>query len=186
MQRSKPQDQTPPCLTVRYNHRDLTLDEKQAAKYAQIGLKYESAAKTLGLLAALDDVSVSEYIKTLTENARKKVSERYGGLNDTQTDKMIALLKGDESEPDEEKEFSEFFPETKLSDIEKRVSDLALERGISITDAYLRLLYKENRLCDEYKTAKAKQAEKTLGSMRSAQDSGVSGAVNAMLSGLKK
>lgn len=186
---SAPKDRETPALTVRYNHRDLPLDGEQAKKYAQIGLKYEKIAQTLCFLASLCGMSVGEYVDSLDKKAQQEIIEKYKPLGEEKARGLLDYLKskaGIADDTDEAAEFSSFFPDVDANSLPSDVQSLALERKISITDAYLRRLYLSGRLCADYAKALESQRVSTLGTMRSADMLEGSGAVGAMLKGLKK
>ncbi len=187
MENSKPEEIRETALTVRFNHRDLPLDEETAKKYAQIGLKFENTLSSLALPASINGVGVSEYVSELEAEAIESLKEKYPDISETELCDLTKVYKQRVGVLNEKKDdFSELFPNVDDSTLPREVTDLSVERGISVTDAYLRYLYKKGQVCQNYAENAIKHYDTTIGSMKTADHSQNSGAVSAMLKGLQK
>lgn len=187
MEKSTPQDKN--TITIRYNHRDVTLDEERAKKFAQIGMKFQKIAEMLKIPASIKGESIAQLVQSLADEQTAKLREKYSDISDEEFQNLLKFYKEKanvDAEIDEEKEFASLFPQTQIKSLPPEVSDLALSRKISITDAYLRYLQKGGMLCNDYLSALEDQRKNALGSMRTGDCADGSNAVTAMLQGLKK
>lgn len=187
MEKSAPQDKN--TITVRYNHRDVTLDSEQAKKFAQIGMKFQKIAEMLKIPASIKGEPIAQLVQSIADEQTTKLREKYNDISDDEFQNLLELYKEKakvDEEIDEEKEFASIFPQIPIKSLPQEVYDLALSRKISITDAYLRYLQKGGMLCNDYLSAFENQRKNALGSMKTGDCNDSSNAVTAMLQGLKK
>ncbi len=92
-----------PTLKIRYNHRDVELNNDDAVKYAQLGRHYEDNVKSvmdgLEYLAAVEGKSVKDYVESLksgrAERYRKELEQEFGEGNPRVEELVELKLKKD-------------------------------------------------------------------------------------------
>ena len=176
-------------VPVKFNKEIKNLGLEDAARLAQMGLKFEAIAddyEALKNIAAKAGHSVSEYIAELSrqndENRRQELTEECGG-NEKMADYVMQLEKSGE-ESDDFAELTAEFPKIKsISDLPDSVVQKSELRGTKLLDEYLRY-----RLTEEREAASAalkqKNAENlSLGSLTD-RKGGINPETAAFLKGL--
>ena len=138
-------------VPVKFNKEIKNLGLEDAARLAQMGLKFEAIAddyEALKNIAAKAGHSVSEYIAELSrqndENRRQELTEECGG-NEKMADYVMQLEKSGE-ESDDFAELTAEFPEIKsISDLPDSVVQKSELRGTKLLDEYLRYRLTEER-----------------------------------------
>ena len=135
-------------VPVKFNKEIKNLGLEDAARLAQMGLKFEAIAddyEALKNIAAKAGHSVSEYIAELSrqndENRRQELTEECGG-NEKMADYVMQLEKSGEESDD----FAELTAEIKsISDLPDSVVQKSELRGTKLLDEYLRYRLTEER-----------------------------------------
>ena len=138
-------------VPVKFNKEIKNLGLEDAARLAQMGLKFEAIAddyEALKNIAAKAGHSVSEYIAELSrqndENRRQELTEECGG-NEKMADYVMRLEKSGE-ESDDFAELTAEFPKIKsISDLPDSVVQKSELRGTKLLDEYLRYRLTEER-----------------------------------------
>ena len=138
-------------VPVKFNKEIKNLGLEDAARLAQMGLKFEAIAddyEALKNIAAKAGHSVSEYIAELSrqndENRRQELTEECGG-NEKMADYVMQLEKSGE-ESDDFAELTAEFPKIKsISDLPDSVVQKSELRGTKLLDEYLRYRLTEER-----------------------------------------
>lgn len=138
-------------VPVKFNKEIKNLGLEDAARLAQMGLKFEAIAddyEALKNIAAKGGHSVSEYIAELSrqndENRRQELTEECGG-NEKMADYVMQLEKSGE-ESDDFAELTAEFPKIKsISDLPDSVVQKSELRGTKLLDEYLRYRLTEER-----------------------------------------
>ena len=138
-------------VPVKFNKEIKNLGLEDAARLAQMGLKFEAIAddyEALKNIAAKAGHSVSEYIAELSrqndENRRQELTEECGG-NEKMADYVMQLEKSG-GESDDFAELTAEFPEIKsISDLPDSVVQKSELRGTKLLDEYLRYRLTEER-----------------------------------------
>ena len=138
-------------VPVKFNKEIKNLGLEDAARLAQMGLKFEAIAddyEALKNIAAKAGHSVSEYIAELSrqndENRRQELTEECGG-NEKMADYVMQLKKSGE-ESDDFAELTAEFPKIKsISDLPDSVVQKSELRGTKLLDEYLRYRLTEER-----------------------------------------
>lgn len=138
-------------VPVKFNKEIKNLGLEDAARLAQMGLKFEAIAddyEALKNIAAKAGHSVSEYIAELSrqndENRRQELTEECGG-NEKMADYVMQLEKSGE-ESDDFAELTAEFPKIKsISDLPDSVVRKSELRGTKLLDEYLRYRLTEER-----------------------------------------
>lgn len=149
-------------VPVKFNKEIKNLGLEDAARLAQMGLKFEAIAddyEALKNIAAKAGHSVSEYIAELSrqndENRRQELTEECGG-NEKMADYVMQLEKSGE-ESDDFAELTAEFPKIKsISDLPDSVVQKSELRGTKLLDEYLRY-----RLTEEREAASAALKQKS-------------------------
>ena len=138
-------------VPIKFNKEIKNLGLEDAARLAQMGLKFEAIAddyEALKNIAAKAGHSVSEYIAELSrqndENRRQELTEECGG-NEKMADYVMQLEKSGE-ESDDFAELTAEFPKIKsISDLPDSVVQKSELRGTKLLDEYLRYRLTEER-----------------------------------------
>ena len=138
-------------VPVKFNKEIKNIGLEDAARLAQMGLKFEAIAddyEALKNIAAKAGHSVSEYIAELSrqndENRRQELTEECGG-NEKMADYVMQLEKSGE-ESDDFAELTAEFPKIKsISDLPDSVVQKSELRGTKLLDEYLRYRLTEER-----------------------------------------
>ena len=138
-------------VPVKFNKEIKNLGLEDAARLAQMGLKFEAIAddyEALKNIAAKAGHSVSEYIAELSrqndENRRQELTEECGG-SEKMADYVMQLEKSGE-ESDDFAELTAEFPKIKsISDLPDSVVQKSELRGTKLLDEYLRYRLTEER-----------------------------------------
>lgn len=184
-----------PFLEIQYNHEKRGLSREEAANLAQKGIYYEGAYNTLERVATLKGMTVDEFLNGIEaaqdEAHRQELLAKFGDDTDT-VDKMMELYNINKQKTlDAAKEnrkqaaaeaeqnvnqriANEFvamkkgdFPElTEYSALPDEVKKAAIE-GMSLSHAYLKYLFKENKKIAAAKTSEAEANKRATGSMES-------------------
>lgn len=158
-------------IPVKYNKEIKNLGLEDAARLAQMGLKFEAIAddyEALKNIAAKAGHSVSEYIAALkkqNEEVRlQELTDKCGGNGEMASYVMQLEAGGEES--DGFKELNAEFPEIKsIADLPAAVAENAELRGTKLLDEYLRYRHAEERKAKNA-ALKQKNAESiSLGSL---------------------
>ncbi len=202
---------TAPFLEIRYNHEKRELTRDEAITLAQKGIHYQSTYDNLERVAALKGQTVKELLTGLEsaqdETYRQGLIEKFGEDEDT-IDKMMELYNINKqktldnakanqraaAEKEEQtinerlaNEFVEMkngdFPElTEFKDLPEEVKRAAFS-GLSLSHAYLKYMYNENKKIAAAKASQEAAAKKSTGSMASESEEG-NASTNALLKGL--
>jgi len=202
----------PITVPIRFNHesKHLTIDE--AATYAQKGMAAEPVMSKLRYLSAILKEPVNQVVDSLltsNEKARKdELLEQVNG-NEELAEKLLKaerteyqkavdeMIAAEKSAEEQEKtstndrlandfiELQKEVPEISSVDkVPKAVMKEAVDKNISLLDAYLRHQHKENKNI-KAATETQKAAEKsTTGTAQSATNDGTSPEIEAMLQGM--
>jgi len=199
-------------VPIRFNHerRDLSLDE--AANLSQKGLAAEPIMSKLRYLAATQNKNVGQVVDALLNadeaTRREQIFKRVGG-DEELTNQLLAAEKSkyqkavDEMAAAEEltgqqeitdvnnrlaEEFlglQKEFPEiSEVSKVPKLVIKEAVDKNISLLDAYLRFLHSENRKIKAAKATQEAAAQAAVGSQLSQDTNHTSAEIEAMIRGI--
>lgn len=206
------EESEPITIPIRFNHesKNLTIDE--AATYAQKGMAAEPVMSKLRYLSAIFGKPINQVVDSLltsNEEARKtELLEKVNGdeelakqlfeaeksKHQKAVDDMIAAEK---SADEQEKasvndrlasdfiELQKEYPEISSVDkIPKSVMKNAVDKNISLLDAYLRYERTENKKIKAAVESQKTAEKSTTGSAQSADNDGTTPEIEAMLQGL--
>ena len=197
----QPGDGQPIVIPVRYNHesRELTLEEAQAL--AQKGLKFDELSPTLDkirYLAAANQKSVQEMVDALVDGGNEALAKR---LYEAEKDKWSARYANAREEeakaPEKDRaglterlanEFVELkaeFPDVaEFKQVPQPVVDMAVNKGISLTDAYLRYQHANARKASAAKAAQEAASKASPGPQAAGAGETTNPTIDAMLAGV--
>ena len=202
----------PITVPIRFNHesKHLTIDE--AAQYAQKGMAAEPVMSKLRYLSAIFGKPVNQVVESLmtsNEEARKnELLEKVNGdeelanqLLESEKSKyqkaVDDMIAAEKSAEEQEKtsvndrlandfiELQKEMPEISSVDkIPKAVMKDAVDKNLSLLDAFLRYQHKENKNIKAAVETQKTAEKSTTGSANSAENDGTSPEIEAMLQGL--
>ncbi len=198
-----------PTLKLRYNHKDIEVDAKEAVLLAQKGMQAENLMQGLKIVASARKCGPNELIKNLIsedeEAARKLYLEKTGG-DEELTAKLLEIRRqelGDlaggyekaqekeESKQTTERISSELYSLMAENDDVKSIDDIsdtvlkdAAQNGVSLREAYYRDAYLNMKAVLDAKLKTEAAAAATAGSLYDKQDSGMSPEIDAMMKGI--
>lgn len=157
-------------VPVKFNKEEKRLNLKEAARLAQLGLKFEAVSEdysTLKALAAEAGHSVAEYLAELRneklEERRRELTEKCGG-----NEKIAAYVMKLEGSTENDGGFDELqkeFPDIKHKDeLPEAVLEKAELRGTRLLDEYLRYLHTAKREAEKAAEKQKKAEQTSLGS----------------------
>lgn len=162
-------------LTIRFNHKDLTLKANEAKNYAQKGMYYEKQG-------------LDKLYSRLTEYAEKKglsvdeLVDSFGCADSSVNEEQASHDSDDGRIADEflmlQKEFSDI---KSYADLPQAVKQAAID-GKNLLTAYLYHLHTENKAIAEAKAAAERAARNSTGSVDSAETE--TAVDNAFIAGL--
>lgn len=167
---TKPEAAEDVFVPVKFNKEERRLDIKEAARLAQLGLKFEAVSEdynTLKSLAAEAGHSVAEYLAGLRseklEERRRELTEKCGG-----NEKIAAYVMKLEGSAENDGGFDELqkeFPDIKYKDeLPEAVLEKAELRGTRLLDEYLRYLHTEKREAEKAAENQKRTEQTSLGS----------------------
>ena len=203
----QPGDGQPIVIPVRYNHesRELTLEEAQVL--AQKGLKFDELSPTLDkirYLAAANQKSVQEMVDALVDGQDKQlyqsILEECGGnealakrLYEAEKDKWSARYANVREEeakaPEKDREglterLANEFVELKAEFPDVAELDMAVNKGISLTDAYLRYQHANARKASAAKAAQEAASKASPGPQAAGAGETANPTIEAMMAGV--
>ncbi len=162
-----------PTLTVKYNHESRTLTAEDAARYAQMGMKYEALHPTverLTALAASRQQTLAQYVTAAEADARQQLLAQY---TDELGDPTAAAARvADESLTAEttrlEGELAELAAAgvavTAVEQLPDAVRADARAHSRTLLDAYLRYQWQEGRAREQARADAETAAAAAVGS----------------------
>lgn len=202
-----------PTLLIRFNHEDRHLTMAEAATLSQKGLAYEDTVSAVRQLAASRGQTVKEFLAKLSEAQEAADLDRLKrdcGGNEEAARRLLNVEKEKvagavqkmlddekaESEADIQaererivtqfNELQEMFPDEikAVKDIPKKVIQIASEKKISLTDAYLRFKHQNATRAAQNAAQAKKAATASAGTMKTEQDNGADSSISAMMRGI--
>lgn len=164
---------TTPTIAVKFNKKNIVLSAEDAAKYAQMGMKYEQLhplIASLDLAAAREDKNLHDFVDEVCSSRdkarREAILARVGGdeeladilmqnIGVRAKEKLSALEKAKAEELTDEKalrrEFSgrkkDFHGVEDYDNLPKKVKTDAISENISLFDSWLRYRFTEEQKC---------------------------------------
>lgn len=162
-----------PTMTVKFNHESRALDAESAARYAQMGMKYEAMLPTLDRLtavAASRHQTLDQYVTaTLEEDRRTRLTQYTDELGDPDA---AARRMAEESFAAAEQRLAAEFTElqtagvavTSMGEVPAAVREDARQNGRTLLDAYLRYRWQQDAAVARENALAATAAEAAVGS----------------------
>ena len=202
-----------PMLLIRFNHEDRHLTMQEAATLSQKGLAYEDTVSAVRRLAASRGQTVKEFLSKLSEAqeaadldrlkrdcggneeaARRLLSaekEKVAGavqkmLDDEKAESEADIQAERERIAAQFEELQDMFPDEikAVKDIPKKVIQIASEKKISLTDAYLRFKHQNATRAAQNAAQAKKAATASAGTMKTETDNGAESSISAMMRGI--
>lgn len=175
-------------LRVVFNRQQRRLSPEEAVRYAQQGLKWEQFAPEYRKLRFLSEKlggGVGEIVDELLSCWEKEEWEALSAAHPDEPHKAAQLFAAAKSQreqqwgeapaaPSEEERLAEEYAALKaevpeapsLADLPPELWQVAQKEGVPLLDAYLRVLYREQRRVQEAQAQAARSAARSAGSMQ--------------------